>query len=144
MYHTNGCSLCEYECAMIEIRKFKIRHMEGVKFTGPEKDYVTEKIFQILSKDICLTILKDDKVVAFCGIVRKKEYGNVWLVPTEDMKMNNIGIIRMIKLQLDSVDKALGINRVVTSMCGDKSVIRFLTWLGFKPMDNGIMYERIV
>ena len=128
---------------MIEVKQFKKEDLVYTETSGPEIDKVTPGVIDALHNHPAITVFKGGKPLAYMGIVVKDDTGIVWLLPTKDMYYNVLGVAKVVREQLDNLPMIYNLKRYVTNGCGDGKVDRWLTWLGFKQVNNEL-YERIV
>lgn len=121
------------------IKAFKMSHLDGVELETEGVGNVG--IINDLAKHPSVTMVVDDKIIGFAGMVKNGMDGMVWMIPTVEMKKHKKELVKLMKMYVQNLDKLYNVNRLVTENCGGKRIHRWLTYLGFTPCENGL-YER--
>lgn len=123
------------------VLEFEKEHLEGVVLKGDNIDKF-EQYLDYFEENYTLTFMDEDGVLGFLGIVIDDKAGIVWLVPTENLSERKVDFVRTVKNYIEKMKDLFGVEKLVTSCNGTTKIVRWLTYLGFSPVDDGSTYER--
>ena len=93
-----------------------------------------EEIFRgadLLQGHPSITLVGNEGIILFLGIVLSEGVGTVWLVPTTKFNGSSLGAVKVIKkYEADYVER-FSLTRLETNGHDDPVVRRWLGWLGF-------------
>jgi len=130
----------------MEVKIFKAEHLELAEIESVDEKFCTYENMKQLEQHMSGTFMQDGRVVAFAGIVKNGDAGEVWVIPTIYLKQYRFSFIKQLQYIIETMARSTDLKKMQSSCFNTKKIQRWMKLLGFKNEgklgDNDLYVKR--